>query len=97
METIEIKDVEGDIDDDTVMRFIEYAYSGDYTVPDLDIVQLPTDSKELQEAFKSKPSSRWGEDDWAWSAKKGKKDKRKNAQWRLKTRRLKKLRLKYLG
>lgn len=30
---IEILDVEGDIDDGTVMRFIEFAYTGDYTTP----------------------------------------------------------------
>lgn len=43
LQTIEIEDVDGDIDDDTVMRFIEFAYSGDYTVPDPDVLQLPTD------------------------------------------------------
>jgi len=79
LETIEIKDIEGDIDDETVMRFIEYAYSGDYTVPDPDIVQLPTDSKELQEAFNSEQLGTAEEDDWALpvTGKKNKKDRKK--------------------
>lgn len=64
LETIEIKDVNGDIDDDTVMRFLEYIYSGDYTVPDPDIVQLSTDSTEPQEAFVPKALMA-PEDDWA--------------------------------
>lgn len=74
LETIHIKDVDGDIDDGTVMRFIEYAYTGDYTTPDPDIVQLPTDPRELQEAFETK-SSLLPEDEWGIS-KKSKKDKK---------------------
>jgi hypothetical protein len=35
--------VDGDIDDDTVMRFIEFAYTGDYTVPPPDIVLSSSD------------------------------------------------------
>lgn len=77
LETIEIEDIDGDIDDNTVMRFIEYAYSGDYTVPNPDIVQLSTDSKELQEAFKSDISPGLEEDEWAVSTTKSKKDKKK--------------------
>lgn len=76
LETIHIKDVDGDIDDGTVMRFIEYAYTGDYTTPDPDIVQLPTDPKELQEAFETK-SSLLPEDEWT-SFKKDKKDRKKS-------------------
>lgn len=75
LETIEIKDVDGDIDDDTVLRFLEYAYSGDYTVPDPDIVQPSTDSKELQEAFVPQTSMALG-DEWAVPVS-GKKDKKK--------------------
>lgn len=51
LETIEIEDVNGDIDDDTVERFIEYAYRGDYTVPNPDYLQLADNPKELQVAF----------------------------------------------
>lgn len=60
METIEIEDVDGDIDDDTILRFIEYAYTGDYTVPEPDIVQLSTDSQELERAFTVNSDDPWG-------------------------------------
>lgn len=49
--TIIIKDVDKDIDDDTVMRFIEYLYSEDYTVPEPDVLQLSTDTNAVIEAF----------------------------------------------
>lgn len=84
LQTIEIQDLEGDIDDDTVMRFIEYTYSGDYSVPDPDVVQLPDDSRELEDAFKSTlspPTSPVPNDDFGWgissSSRKSKKDKKK--------------------
>jgi hypothetical protein len=32
--TIEIKHIDGDIDDNTVLGFIEYVYTGDYSVPE---------------------------------------------------------------
>lgn len=40
---ITIEAVDDDIDDDTVMRFVEYAYTGDYTVPVPDIVLTMSD------------------------------------------------------
>lgn len=40
---IQIKDVDGDLDDETVMRFIEFAYRGDYTVPPAEIVIFSKD------------------------------------------------------
>lgn len=65
----------------TVGRFVEYAYSGEYTVPEPDIVQLPTDSRELEDTFKStvvmaEPAK---DDDWAMfgNGKKSKKVKKK--------------------
>jgi len=80
LETIEIEDVNGDIDDDTVMRFIEYAYRGDYTVPNPDYLQLATDPKELQEAFVGNRNPALDDgDDWAIpsTSKKDKKKKKK--------------------
>ena len=80
LETIEIKDVDGDIDDDTVMRFIQYAYSGDYTVPDPDIVQLSTDSNELKEAFMTRTSAAPEDESSVYHvSKKGKKKKKKHS------------------
>jgi hypothetical protein len=35
---IEIRDIEGDINDDTVGPFVEYAYAGDCTHPSPDVV-----------------------------------------------------------
>lgn len=61
--------MDGDIDDDTVMRFIEFAYSGDYSVPEPDVVQLENDSEELQVAFKSSSATET----------RAKKNKRKSA------------------
>jgi len=55
--TINIEDVDGDIDGETVMRFIEYAYTGDYTVPEPEVLQLPTDTKFVVEAFTRAPVS----------------------------------------
>lgn len=69
LQTIEIQDVDGDIDDDTVMRFIEFAYSGDYSVLEPDVVQLENDSEDLQVAFKSSSATET----------KAKKNKRKSA------------------
>jgi len=40
---IRIEAVDEDLDDDTVMRFIEYAYRGDYTVPPPDVVLAAKD------------------------------------------------------
>ncbi|KAJ9655405.1 hypothetical protein H2198_005709 [Neophaeococcomyces mojaviensis] len=40
-ETIVIKDVDEDIDDETLMRFIEFAYTGDYTTPEPCLRPLP--------------------------------------------------------
>lgn len=40
---INIEAVDEDLDDDTVMRFIEYAYRGDYTVPPPDVVLAAKD------------------------------------------------------
>ena len=42
--TIRIEDVEDDIDDDTVLRFLEYAYKGDYCVPLPTVVDVPQDT-----------------------------------------------------
>ena len=75
---IQIKDVEGDMNDDIVGRFIEYAYTGDYTHPNPDVVRLPADSKELQEAFKSTSSPRCDEHEWAVPSKMAKEDQKKN-------------------
>lgn len=89
LRTIEIKDVEGDIDDETVMRFIEYAYSGDYTAPDPDLAQLPVEPGEVEvpaaPAFSPVPSPVLDHvpddivEDWAAPtlSKRGKKDKKK--------------------
>ena len=41
---IHIKDVDGDLDDETVMRFIEFAYHGDYTVPPPDVILSSKDA-----------------------------------------------------
>lgn len=49
--TVVIEDVDGDLDDDTVARFIEFLYRSDYTVPSPDVLQLSTDSEFLTEAF----------------------------------------------
>lgn len=43
--TVEIMDVEGDVDDETVMRFIEYAYTGDYTVPEAEVEVVEPEEK----------------------------------------------------
>jgi len=48
-ESITVEDVEGDINDDTVMRFLEFAYTGNYTAP-LPL-QLSTDDGMLAEVF----------------------------------------------
>lgn len=50
-ESITVEDVEEDINDETVMRFLEFAYTGDYTAPLPDILQLSTDDDTLAEAF----------------------------------------------
>ncbi|KAK5080484.1 hypothetical protein LTR05_008595 [Lithohypha guttulata] len=70
LETIEIKDVNGDIDDDTWRL----------TVPDPDIVQLSTDSTEPQEAFVPKALMA-PEDDWAvpFTGKREKKKKKRDS------------------
>ena len=65
------------MNDDVVRRFIEYAYTGDYTHPNPDVVQLPADSKELQEAFKSTSSPRCDEYEWAVPSRMAKKDPKK--------------------
>lgn len=49
--TIEIEAVDDDLDDDTVMRFLEYIYTNDYAVPDPVVLQLPSDTKYVAEAF----------------------------------------------
>jgi len=49
--TIVIKDVDDDINDDAVSRFIEFLYRGDYAVPDSDILQLSNDTEQVAEAF----------------------------------------------
>lgn len=55
--TIEIEDVDGDIDDETVMRFLEYVYTGDYTVPNPVVLELPFDTKEVKEVVSSKETA----------------------------------------
>lgn len=49
--TIEIEAVDDDIDDDTVTRFLEYVYTGEYPVPDPVVLQLSSDSKEVTKPF----------------------------------------------
>lgn len=39
--SLEIVAVEDDLDDDTVMRFLEYIYTNDYPVPELAVCQSP--------------------------------------------------------
>lgn len=58
LETIELHAVGGDIDDETVGRSIEYAYQGDYTVPDPDSMERLTNSRDLEEALWTRDSSR---------------------------------------
>lgn len=53
-----IKDIDGDLDDETVMRFIEFAYRGDYTVPPPDVILssrdvVPTPSSKKVETHHS--------------------------------------------
>jgi len=62
---IEIRDVKGDMNDDTIRGFIEYAYTGNCIYQNSDDVQLPADSKELQELSKSISSLRCDEHEWA--------------------------------
>lgn len=53
VKTITIADIDEDIDDDTVMRFLEYAYTGDYASPSPDVLQLLSDTEVVAEAFVS--------------------------------------------
>lgn len=51
--TIELEAVDGDIDDDTLVRFLEYAYTGGYSVPDPVNLRSSSESMEV-DAFASK-------------------------------------------
>lgn len=72
---IHIKDVDGDLDDDTVMRFVEFAYRGDYTVPRPEI----TSSLEIVEEQDAVEAA----NDFDWrvgSSSTKKKSKKKGSQ-----------------
>lgn len=43
---IKIEAVDDDIDDDTVMRFLENMYTGKYSVPDPVVVQVSSELKK---------------------------------------------------
>lgn len=52
--TIEIEAVDGDIDGGTIVRFLEYAYTGGYSVPDPVNMQSSFESMKVLDAFASK-------------------------------------------
>lgn len=53
---IRIEDVDNDLDDETVMRFLEFAYRGDYTVPPPDIVISSNDVGHISKPSETKSS-----------------------------------------
>lgn len=56
---IQIKDVDDDLDNESVLRFLEFAYRGDYTVPSPDIVITPKDVGELSQLCQANPLPTW--------------------------------------
>ena len=56
---IEIKDIDGDVDDDIILRFLEYIYSGDYIVLEPDVLSSSNDIVNYSPNPNPAPVSHW--------------------------------------